>query len=81
MRRDLWNGQSKVTDELHDAPPFTLIPGIACLLPKKLAEQEHYKLGKSFPEGGSAIIFLGKGPVWLIRHGFKTASKYSPNVV
>ena len=86
MRRHLWNGQSKVTYELHNAPPFTLIPGLGkelwtlCLSTKELAEEGPYKLAMSFPEG-DCNIFLSKGPAWLTRHGFKTASKYSPKVV
>ena len=31
--------------------------------------------------GDNAIIFSSKGPVWLIEGGYKTASKYGPNVV
>lgn len=46
-----------------------------------LEEQEIRKLVKSFPEGDNAIIFSSEGPVWLIEHGYKTASKYGPNAV
>ena len=51
------------------------------LSPKELEEQEIQKLADTFPEGDNAIIFSSEGHVWLIEGGYKTASKYGPNVV
>lgn len=51
------------------------------LSPNELEEQEIQNLARSFPEGDNAIIFLSEGPVWLIEGGYKTTSKYGPNVV
>jgi len=48
---------------------------------KELAEQEIQKFARSVPEGDNAIIFSSEGPVWLIEQGYKTASKYGPNVI
>ncbi len=36
---------------------------------------------KRWPEGDNVIIFTSEGTVFLIEHGFKTSSKYGPNVV
>ena len=47
----------------------------------EIAEQEIEKLARRFPEGDNAIIFSSEGPVWLIEHGYKTASTYGPSVI
>ena len=51
------------------------------LSPNELEEQEIQNMTRSFPEGDNAIIFSSEGPVWLIEGGYKTASKYGPNVI
>ena len=51
------------------------------LLTERRGEHGIQELVKDFPEGENAVIFSCEGPVWLIEHGYKTASKYGPSVV